>query len=284
MTPRHVSSVTALASAVAAGALLAGCGGGSSGTAGAAGAGSAAPRPSITVRVDDRRISAPLRTPAGYVDFHIVTSGRVHHHLAFWHLRRGVTPARFIGVLKRPDGDPFKLGTAIGGNGPMLSGHFETTMRLTAGTVVFADIVDGPTTRIASFRVTGPPVSEQAPRAAGTIVNRGFRFTLPTGFGRPGVYRFTNPDPIAHDGAIFPLAKGETAADLVHWMQGGGKGRPPALFDKPYGGPGAIGARSTSSFRLPKLPPGRYVLACFLPTANGVLHAQLGMVAGFDVR
>ena len=57
---------------------------------------SASTRPSITVRVDDRRILAPTRMPAGYVDIHIVTSGKVHHHLAFWHLDRGVTAQRFI--------------------------------------------------------------------------------------------------------------------------------------------------------------------------------------------
>ena len=199
--------------------------------------GAAASWPSVTVRVDDKRISGPDRTPAGYVDFHIVTAGREHHHLAFWHLNPGVTPERFIRVLKQPNGDPFKLGTAIGGNGPMLGGSFETTMRLVAGTVVFGDIVEGPTTRIGSFRVTGPPVSNQAPRDIGTVVNRNFRFELPADFGRPGVYRFTNSDPVAHDGAIFPLAKGKTAADVVQWMQSGGKGRPPALFDKPYGGP-----------------------------------------------
>ena len=262
-----------------AGALIAGCGGGSKRAAGPA-----ASRPSVTVRVDDKRISAPSRAPAGYVDFHIVASGRAQHHLAFWHLNRGVTPKRFISVLKQPNGDPFKLGTAIGGNGPMLGGSFQTTMRLVAGTVVFGDIVEGPTTRIASFRVTGPPVSNQPPRAIGTVVNRNFRFEMPAGFGRPGVYRFTNPDPVEHDGSIFPLVKGKTAADLIQWMRSGGKGRPPALFDKPYGGPGVIGAGWTTWFTLPKLPRGHYVLACFIPTDHGVLHAELGMVADFAVQ
>jgi hypothetical protein len=262
-----------------AGALIAGCGGDSKENPAPA-----ASRPSVTVRVDDKRISGPARTPAGYVDFHIVTAGQQHHHLAFWHLDPGVTSRRFIKVLKQPNGDPFKLGTAIGGNGPMLGGRFETTMRLVAGTVVFADIVEGPTTRIGSFRVTGPPVSNRPPRDIGTVVNRNFRFELPADFGRPGVYRFTNPDPVAHDGAIFPLVKGKTAADVVQWMQSGGKGPPPALFDKPNGGPGAIGARWTSWFTLPKLPRGRYVLACFLPTDDGVLHAEIGMVADFAVN
>jgi hypothetical protein len=113
-------------------------------------------RPSITVRVDDSRITSPPRMPAGLVDIHIVTSGKVHHHLAFWHLNPGVTVKRFTRALQSPKG-PFDLGTAIGGNGPMLAGHLDTTMRLLPGTVAFADIVDGPTTRIASFQVTGTP-------------------------------------------------------------------------------------------------------------------------------
>jgi hypothetical protein len=109
------------------------------------------PRPSITIRVNDTRITAPGRTRAGYVDVRIVASGKVHHHLAFWHLNRGVTVKRFTQVLKRPNGDPFRLGTAVGGNGPMLAGRLDTTMRLRSGRVVLADIVEGPTTRVASL-------------------------------------------------------------------------------------------------------------------------------------
>ena len=204
--------------------------------------------------------------------------------LRFWHLGRGVTAQRFIRVLKRPNGDPFKLGTAIGGNGPMLAGHLDATMRLVPGRVVFADIVEGPTTRITSFQVVGAPVSTQPPPAVGTIVNRSYRFVLPAHFGRPGVYRFTNPDPVAHDGVIYQLVKGKSAADLVHWLQGGGKGRPPVVFARPLGGPGVIGSHWTSWFRLPKLAPGRYVLGCFLPAKDGMLHAAMGMVAEFKVH
>lgn len=241
-------------------------------------------RPSITVSVDDSRITAPARIPAGYVDIRIATSGKDHHHLAFWHLKPGVTVQRFIRVLKRPNGDPFKLGTAVGGNGPMLAGHLDTTMRLAPGTVVLADIVEGPTTRIASFRVAGPAVATQRPAAVGTVVNRSYRFVLPARFGRPGVYAFTNGDSVAHDGVIYRLLQGQTAGSLVRWLRSGGKGRPPVDFTTPLGGPGVIGAHWTSWFTLPRLAPGRYVLGCFLPDDRGMLHAAMGMVAGFQVR
>jgi hypothetical protein len=222
--------------------------------------------------------------PAGYVDIHIVTSGKVHHHLAFWRLNPGVDVKRFTRALNSPKG-PFALGQAVGGNAPMLAGRLDITMRLLPGTFVFADIVDGPTTRIASFKVAGRPASTRPPRAVGTIVNRSFRFVLPAHFGQPGVYRFTNIDPVAHDGVIYPLRKGKTAADLVRWFQAGGNGRPPpVVFERPLGGPGVTGAHWTSWFTLPKLAPGRYVLGCFLPDDRGVPHAAMGMVAGFEVR
>lgn len=250
----------------------------------AASGGATSARPTVTVRVDDSRVTAPPRWPAGNVDVHIVTAGEVHHHLAFWHLNPGVTVKRFLTALNSPNG-PFEVGTAVGGNGPMLAGHLDITMHLVPGTVVFADIVeDGPATRIASFRVSGPPVSTDPPAAAGTIDNRDFRFVLPAHFGRPGVYRFTNSDPVAHDGAIFRLRTGQTAAGLVRWFRGGEKGRPPATFAKPLGGPGVIGAHWTSWFTLPRLAPGHYILGCFLPDNRGVLHAALGMVAGFEVQ
>lgn len=245
---------------------------------------SSAPRPSVTIRVDDHRIAAPARIPAGYVDIHLVTSGNVHHHLAFWHLNRGVTRKRFIGVLKQSNGDPFWLGRAIGGNGPMLPGRLDTTMHLVPGTVVFGDIVEGPTTRIASFRVVASTASARPPAAIGTIVNKAFRFVLPPHFGRPGVYRFTNRDPVAHDGVIYRLNGRKAASDLVRWIRRGGKGPAPVDFATPLGGPGVIGPHWSSWFRLAKLEPGRYVLACFLPDDRGVLHAADGMVAGFVVR
>jgi hypothetical protein len=240
-------------------------------------------RPAVTVRVDDSRLASPSRWPAGYVDVHIITAGKVHHHLAFWHLNPGVTVKRFVRALNSPNG-PFQLGMAVGGNGPMLAGRLDVTIHLVPGTVVVADIVDGPTTRIASFRVAGPPVSTEPPAALGTIVNRGFRFVLPASFGRAGVYRFTNDDPVAHDGVIYRLRGGETAAGLVRWFHGGGKGRSPVVFSRPMGGPGVIGAHWTSWFTLPRLTRGHYVLGCFLPDDRGVLHAAMGMVAGFEVH
>jgi hypothetical protein len=240
-------------------------------------------RPTVTVRVDDSRVTAPKRWPAGYVDVHIVTAGKVHHHLAFWHLNPGVTVKRFLSALSSAKG-PFDVGTAVGGNGPMLAGHLDVTMHLVPGTVVFADIVDGPTTRIASFQVSGQSVAAEPPAALGTIVNRGFRFELPAHFGRPGVYRFANSDPVAHDGAIFRLRAGQTAADLVRWFRRSGNGRPPVDLSRPLGGPGVIGAHWTSWFRLPRLAPGQYILGCFLPDDRGVLHAAMGMVARFEVH
>jgi hypothetical protein len=241
-------------------------------------------RPMITIRVDDHRITSPTHMPAGLVDVRIVTSGKIHHHLAFWHLNRGVTKQRFLRVLKKADGDPFAIATGIGGNGPMLAGSTVSTMRMVSGTVVLADIVDGPTTEIASFEISGSTVSTTPPQALGTVVNRGFRFAMPAHFGRPGVYRFTNPDPTAHDGAIFRLAPGKRASDVVSWFQHGAKGAPPVDFSKPLGGPGAIGAHWTSWFTLPKLPPGRYLFGCFLTDSQGMLHVAMGMAADFLVR
>jgi hypothetical protein len=240
-------------------------------------------RPTVTVRVDDSHITAPPRWPFGYIDVHIVTAGKVHHHLAFWHLNPGVTVKRFLSALNSAKG-PFNVGRAVGGNGPMLAGHLAVTMHLVPGTVVFADIGEGRTTRIASFHVSGPPASTGPPAALGTIVNRSFRFELPEHFGRPGVYRFTNSDPVAHDGAIYRLREGQTAAGLVRWFQRSGKGRPPVDFSRPSGGPGVIGAHWTSWFTLPRLAPGHYILGCFLPDDRGVPHAAMGMVAGFEVH
>jgi hypothetical protein len=95
---------------------------------------------------------------------------------------------------------------------------------------------------------------------------------------------FTNPDPVAHDGVFFRLLEGESAGDLIHFIRSGGKGPPPVDFAKPLGGPGVIGARWTSWFRMPSLTSGHYVLGCFLPDPSGHLHVADGMAAGFVVH
>jgi hypothetical protein len=240
---------------------------------------SSSARPSITVRVDDSRLTAPSRSPAGYVGFRIITAGRVHHHLTVWQLNPGVTVRRFVTALHEPNG-PITLGTAVGGNGPMLAGRIHVTLHLVAGLVVVTDTVDAPMMRIARFQVSGPPVSTDPPPALGTIVNQGSRLKLPPYFGRPGVYRFGSNDPVAHNGTIFRLPGGKTAAGLVRWFRAGRQA--PASSS----GPGVISAHRTGCFTLPRLAPGHYILGCFLflPDDRGELYADLGMVGGFEVH
>src|SRR6266542_2522405 len=70
-------------------------------------------RPTVTVRVDDSRITAPSPWPAGYVDVHIITAGKAHHHLASWHLNPVGMLIRSKASLHPPE-VACQLATAVG--------------------------------------------------------------------------------------------------------------------------------------------------------------------------
>jgi hypothetical protein len=72
------------------------------------------------------------------------------------------------------------------------------------------------------------------------------------------------------------LEEGKTAADLVAWASTL-DGPPPGEL---VGGFGAIGPGLGGWLRFDgDLAPGNYVLACFIPGADGNLHVAAGMVA-----
>jgi hypothetical protein len=103
-------------------------------------------------------------------------------------------------------------------------------------------------------------------------------------------FTLTNEGEEPHHLQLVQLPPGMTAEDFINVMQEGGEGPsssggadgppPPTLVEA--GGPGTAMPGATSNATV-DLEPGTYLMACFVPNAEGVPHAALGMVGELQV-
>jgi hypothetical protein len=86
-----------------------------------------------------------------------------------------------------------------------------------------------------------------------------------------------------HELVLLGLAEGRTMEDVISYMQEHGvQGRPPrwvTLEARTFARPGRTSPRPATS----DLQTGTYLLACFVTTADGELHAELGMLQEVSV-
>jgi hypothetical protein len=245
--------------------------------------GADAARP-ITARIDERTVHFSPALHAGFVQLHLVSTG-VPHHLLFWQLHPGVSFKQFDRVDASRNGNPFRLATIIGGNGPLVPGHtMDIWVHVAKGRIAIDDLRSGDVSGFhldLTVRRSGQNAAQ--PKALGTVTAAApDRFRLPQGFGRPGVWEFANQDREPHEASIVQLAPGKTVTDLILWAKQGGHSRPP--LSGAEGGFGVIGGHSHAWFTIGHLAPGSYAVVCFISGADGVAHLAKGMAAGFKVR
>jgi hypothetical protein len=239
----------------------------------------------VTARIDDRTVHFSPTLHAGFVQLHIVSTGSTPHHLLFWQLHRTVSFKQFDRVDASQNGNPFPLATLVGGNGQLSPGHtMDIWIHVAKGRIAIDDVPAGPGP---GFHLDVPIRSSgqnaRQPKALGTVAAvPGDHYRLPPGFGRPGVWKFTNRDNAPQEAMIIGLAAGKTAADVISWVQHGKKGPPP--ISSADGGFGALGGHSHAWFTIGHLPAGHYAVVSFVPGANGVPQVAMGMAAGFTVR
>lgn len=101
--------------------------------------------------------------------------------------------------------------------------------------------------------------------------------TLPAGWTS---MRLVNQGREAHQITLLKLAQGKTLADFTAAMQAGGP--PPAGLFTEEGGPNGINP-GTEGTAVVNLEPGTYVLACFIPSPDGVPHVAKGMIKPITV-
>jgi hypothetical protein len=113
-----------------------------------------------------------------------------------------------------------------------------------------------------------------------TVTARDFAFeapdTVPAGVTR---IRLQNQGPEYHHVQLIRLADGHTHAEFFDALQGG----PPPAWVEEVGGPNTPPAGGTSEATV-ELEPGNYVMVCFIPSPDGVMHVAKGMSHAFVVE
>jgi hypothetical protein len=144
---------------------------------------------------------------------------------------------------------------------------------------------------------SGPPASPTASPTGATGAATGTTGTTGSSDGSVEVtaveYEFRLPDQLPtgetelvlhnegeepHELVLLALAEGRTMEDVVSYIEEHGvQGRPPrwvTLEARTFARPGRTSPRPATS----DLQTGSYLLACFVTTADGELHAELGML------
>lgn len=232
---------------------------------------------------------------AGLVQVRLHNAGTVAHQAQLLRLHDGVTPAAYLqAVLATQGGAVLALADAAGGATSVDPGGLQVTwQRLSAGSYVVMCFQDGgdhgaphfALGMFSPFTVSGAGTRAHPPgHVLGSIYAFSFGFRMPAVVDGHGLYRFTNTAVAdTHEAAVLKLAPGKTAADVLAWVESGLTGPAPVVGD--LGGSGAVAPGGSTWVRL-NLPPGDYVMVCFVPDDEPphLPHAALGMVQGFTAR
>jgi len=114
-----------------------------------------------------------------------------------------------------------------------------------------------------------------------TITARDYAFEAPDTIAAGlTTLRLVNRGPELHHVQLLRLEDGKTMADLLDAFKSGG---PPPRWMREVGGPNTPvpGAESEASL---EMAPGRYVITCFIPSADGMPHIAKGMMRELIVK
>jgi hypothetical protein len=121
-----------------------------------------------------------------------------------------------------------------------------------------------------------PPAAPEAsaPLRTITITARDYAFDAPdtVAAGRTTI-RLVNKGPELHHVSLIRLDGGKTTGDFFAALKAGG---PPPAWVHEMGGPNTPVPGGESQAAV-DLTPGRYVITCFIPSADGVPHVVKGM-------
>jgi hypothetical protein len=226
---------------------------------------------------------------AGLVRMRLTNHGGEPHQLQIGRVGPGVDADRFVKTYQEEgEAAAFRLLSWVGGVNAVPAGASGTaTARLDAGdylVVCFFPAPDGSSHvmkhMVAPLHVeaAGPPAAVTLD-VASTVILADYRITVPPGFRGQGTVAFTNQGAQPHEVVLVRLNDGKTVADAVAY-KGSPQGPPPYTF---AGGISTIAAGSTGYADL-ALAPGTYIATCFVPGPAGIPHADMGMVAVFEVK
>ena len=248
----------------------------------------ASPVQVVEVGAMDYSFEAPAVLDAGWTTFRLANHGAEAHHLTLVKLDEGHTIDDVIAAVR--ENRPLEgIGSWAGGpNAPMPGADANATVDLTPGEYALICLVPSPDGVPHLFKGMVKPLTvrqgtstAQPPEADLQISLRDYAFLVEgqiTSGERTirAVNQTTAGEP--HEIVLVRLSPGSTAEDVNRWVHSM-QGPPPAEF---LGGMSPIGAGQNASFTM-DFTPGEYALLCLLPSADGHLHSNKGMMLQFTV-
>jgi len=240
----------------------------------------------VNVVATEYKFEMPDGIPAGPTLFHLVDNGNELHHMTLVKLEQGKTLADFAAL---PPGPMPSWAVFVGGpNTPVPhGGQVDVTVDLSPGNYAAICLIPGPDGKphvmngmAKAFTVTSSSEARAMPASDLTLTLTDFQFSFskPVTTGKHSV-RVVNNGPQLHEAEIFKLQPGKKGEDVLKWMEGGLQGPPPGM---PVAGI-APEEKDRENILQIDLSSGDYAILCFMPDANGKLHAMLGMIYDFQV-
>lgn len=240
----------------------------------------------VAVTAKGYRYEMPVTLSAGPTLFKFTDDGPLLHQMEIVKFLHGKTLADFT---SRPPGPPPAWAVFLGGpNSPMPHGGKDADIvNLTPGHYAAMCFIPGPDGKphwmngmVKSFSVTPSQNIDPAPKndLTLTLVDYSFRFSSHPTKGRH-IIRIINKGTQLHEAELFRLRPGKNGKDVLKWVESGMKGPPPGL---PVTGIAGEAPKKVNYLET-NFKPGSYALLCFLPSKNGKMHAQLGMILNFKI-
>jgi uncharacterized cupredoxin-like copper-binding protein len=205
------------------------------------------------------------------------------HHMILARLDDGKTAADFGAFMaENPTGIPDFVSWRGASGGVEPGGNSTSIIDLPAGTYLLLCFVADPADGTAHIEkgmmrelvVAGEPVGAPAPVADGEIRMKDFEFGHDSIAAGSHLFHVINDGPSIHEVDLVRLHDGATAESFLAAVAPGSVDPPPGT---PMGGTGAL-SPGLSNWWPVDLSPGTYLFICWVPDAEGVPHAMLGMV------
>ncbi len=249
----------------------------------------------ITISLDDFAIEAPDVVPAGLVEVHGLNDGDETHQAVFAELPDGVTANEYVSTFLQDPAATLDATDLRGGLQFVRPGHGQdVTVQLEPGRYLLwcglpgpgpgeSHLAHGMWTELTVEDRAGldAPILDAVP-SAGTIELINWAFAAPDTLRAGEVYTVVNSGTQVHEIGMASLASGATRDDVLAFLSGEAPaGAPPPFTDLSGTGLLSPGTRQTLAI---DVPPGRYVLVCYLPDPDdGQQHFMKGMIHVVDV-
>ena len=246
-----------------------------------------------------QEFSAPTKVNAGWVTFRVGSADTDYHGFEVMRVNPGHTLDEVLNDLQLGlSGDLTSTalgarqlvrdGTLMGGVVPSVYGPMEATLPLTPGTYYMVDFAefDLPTPpTVHTLRVVGQMNWAGMP-ACDSVVGMYIdpegmpTFAAPTDFSAQGSFLVYGQGDELHEAVFRPTQPGVTDQYISDFYTALDNGLPlpgPSPWTDIQHGFNAMSPGQFAVFHL-NLPPGRYALACYVPSdETGLAHAHMGM-------